>query len=68
MKELPTDMKEMLPVKRTFFEGTTKALSLAIVNVIEGVEEQMLGLTKKQYSVSTENCNQWWDIIYGQIV
>ena len=61
-------MKEMFSVTRTCFEGTTKALSSAIVNVREVVEEQMLSLTKKQDSVATENCNQWWDIIYGQIV
>mmetsp|Transcript_12424 Transcript_12424/g.15121 ORF Transcript_12424/g.15121 Transcript_12424/m.15121 type:complete len:301 (-) Transcript_12424:147-1049(-) len=45
---LPTGMKEMLPVTRKFFESTTKALSLAVVNVREVIEEQILGLTKKQ--------------------
>ena len=38
----------MLPMTRNFFESTTKALSLAVINVREAIKEQILGLTKKQ--------------------
>mmetsp|Transcript_60713 Transcript_60713/g.71039 ORF Transcript_60713/g.71039 Transcript_60713/m.71039 type:complete len:324 (+) Transcript_60713:69-1040(+) len=45
---IPEAIKEMFPVTRNFFESTSKALGMAVLNVKEVLEEKILGLSKKQ--------------------
>lgn len=45
---IPDCVKEMLPVTRYYFEQTSKQLGRGIVSVKEALEEQILGLSKKQ--------------------
>lgn len=45
---IPDYVKEMLPVTRQFFDQTSKKLGRGIISVKEALEEQILGLSKKQ--------------------
>jgi len=45
---LPDAVTELLPVTKRAFQQATKALGEGISNVKEALEEQLLGLTKKQ--------------------
>lgn len=60
---LPEGMKEMLPVTRKFFESTTKALGVAVVNVKEVLEKQIIGLTKKQDELSKKQDETHKDVL-----